>query len=315
MPAGSRRLRTSMAGLLNVAKPEGVTSRRVVDRVLSLVQPAKVGHAGTLDPMATGVLVVCIGAGTRMIPFVQEQRKIYRAEFLFGMRSDTDDVTGQVEVTPEIVEVSRDRLDAALPQFVGTISQVPPQFSAVRVGGKRAHERARRGEEMEISARDVDVYRLDVVEFAWPRLVLEIECGSGTYVRSIGRDLGEVLGCGAVMSGLVRTAIGDFRIEDAIEFDAIDRAAVEAALMPLTNALPRTPRAVFHDDDLARLRRGLRIARPDDLAGSDGDRVLCLSREGLMVAVAEVCEAGAMLQPKLVVPAEKSTEGDVPQPP
>ncbi|MCC7418948.1 MAG: tRNA pseudouridine(55) synthase TruB [Planctomycetaceae bacterium] len=300
MAAGKRR-RGSVDGLLNVAKPAGMTSRRVVDRVLSLVAPAKVGHAGTLDPMATGVLVICIGAATRLISFVQEQRKTYRAEFLLGRRSDTDDVTGQVEEVPGTTALPRATVEQALRRFVGRISQVPPQFSAVHVEGKRAHQLARRGKEVDIAPRDVDFYRIDVIDFEWPRLIVEIECGSGTYVRSIGRDLGNVLGCGGVMSALERTAIGSFQVSDALEFEALTRESITAGLRPIGDAIPGMPHVTVTDEDIVQMRMGQRVGTPTGPA-TEAPRVACYSGEGRLVALADTCDGGSRLQPTLVFP-------------
>ena len=300
MAAGKRR-RGSVDGLLNVAKPAGMTSRRVVDRVLSLVAPAKVGHAGTLDPMATGVLVICIGAATRLISFVQEQRKTYRAEFLLGRRSDTDDVTGQVEEVPGTTALPRATVEQALRRFVGRISQVPPQFSAVHVEGKRAHQLSRRGKEVDIAPRDVDVYRIDVIDFEWPRLIVEIECGSGTYVRSIGRDLGNALGCGGVMSALARTAIGSFQVSDALEFEALTRESIASGLRPIGDAIPGLPHVMVTDEDIVQMRMGQRVGTPTGPA-TEAPRVACYSGEGRLVALADTCDGGSRLQPTLVFP-------------
>jgi tRNA pseudouridine55 synthase len=301
MAAEKRRRRGSIDGLLNVAKPAGMTSRRVVDRVLSLVAPAKVGHAGTLDPMATGVLVICIGSATRLISFVQDQRKTYRAEFLLGKRSDTDDVTGVVEEVAGANPLPREAVEQALRPFVGTISQVPPQFSAVHVEGKRAHQLARRGKEVDIAPRDVEVFRIDVINYAWPRLTVEIECGSGTYVRSIGRDLGEALGCGGVMSALERTAIGSFALSDAMEFEALNRESIAAGLRPMGDAIPGMPRVPVTDEDIVEMRMGRRV---NAVAGpaTEGQAVACMSLNGRLVALAERCDGGGRMQPTLVFP-------------
>lgn len=301
MAAEKRRRRGSIDGLLNVAKPAGMTSRRVVDRVLSLVAPAKVGHAGTLDPMATGVLVICIGAATRLISYVQEQRKTYRAEFLLGRRSDTDDVTGRVETVPVETPLDRATVEAALRRFVGRISQVPPQFSAVHVEGKRAHQLARRGKEMDIAPRDVDVYRIDVIDYAWPRLLVEIECGSGTYIRSIGRDLGATLGCGGVMSVLERTAIGSFDVSEGLEFDTLNRESIASGLRPISDAIPGMPSVAVTDDEIVQMRMGQRVAMRSGVAPATS-RVACYSAAGRLVALTEACEGGARLQPTLVFP-------------
>jgi tRNA pseudouridine55 synthase len=208
-----------MIGLLNINKPTGKTSRDVVNHVQRLVRPAKVGHAGTLDPLATGVLVVCVGPATRLIQYVQQMPKRYRATFLLGCRSDSDDT--ELEVTPvDAPAATRSAIETALPNFVGTIQQRPPAFSAIKVKGKRAYDLARNGEQIQLEARPITIHGIDIVSYDYPELVLDIRCGSGTYIRSIGRDLAEQLGTAAVMSALERTEIGRFRATDAATLDS-----------------------------------------------------------------------------------------------
>ena len=243
-------------GLLNVNKPAGLTSRQVVDHVAKLVRPQKAGHAGTLDPLATGVLVVCVGKATRLIEMVQEQPKTYAASFRLGCQSDTDDVTGNMSEVAVTSEITRAQIEQALPAFCGQIRQVPPSFSAVHVEGKRAYDLARRGQEVAIEAREVEVHRLELTRFAYPELDLFIECGSGTYIRSIGRDLGQMLGCGAVMSALVRTRIGPFRIEDAVTLEQLNRETVDQYLLPPTSTLGGLPKYSASSADLHNIRAG-----------------------------------------------------------
>jgi tRNA pseudouridine55 synthase len=256
-------------GFLNIDKPQGLTSRSVVDHINRLLRERgfargslpKVGHAGTLDPMATGVLVVAIGHATRLIELVQSRPKTYLGSFLFGKRSDTDDVAGQVIEgdAARASELTRAELDAALAGFRGRIEQVPPAFSAVRVAGRRAYKLARRGEAVEIPAKTVEVHRLDVVRFEPPELTLDIECGSGTYIRSLGRDLGERLGCGAVMSALVRTRIGPFEQSRAISISDFTAESVVSELLPCAVAASHLPAYVCEESEMASLSHGLSI--------------------------------------------------------
>ena len=255
-----------MNGILNIDKPLGLTSRAVVDAVGRLLRELgftrgtlpKVGHAGTLDPMATGVLVVGVGDATRLIELVQSRPKEYRGTFIFGCRSDTDDVTGQVVAgdAARAATIPREELDAALAPFRGRIEQVPPAFSAVHVGGQRAYQLARRGEEVELPARTVEVHRLEVVRFEPPELMLDIECGSGTYIRSIGRDLGERLGCGAVMSALCRTRIGPFDLSQAIPLDQLTADSLASRLQPCSIAAAHLPAYVCDAEDIENLSHG-----------------------------------------------------------
>jgi tRNA pseudouridine55 synthase len=245
-----------MFGLLNIDKPAGVTSRDVVNRVARLVKPHKVGHAGTLDPLATGVLVLCVGRATRLVPYIQEQPKTYRAVFRFGCTSDTDDVAGDVIELSRAGEVTLDMLQAALPRFIGRIEQVPPRFSAVKIKGRRAYDLARRGKQPDLSPRTVEVHGIEVIKFTYPSLTLEIDCGSGTYVRAIGRDLGQAVGSGAIMTQLRRLRIGVFRVEDALDGNGLNRESVERALLPAALALAGRPCCTVTEPELSLLKHG-----------------------------------------------------------
>lgn len=258
-----------MNGFLNIDKPQGLTSRSVVDHVNRLLRDRgltratmpKVGHAGTLDPLATGVLVVAVGHATRLIELVQSRPKTYLGTFLFGKRSDTDDVSGQVVEgdAARAASIARTELDAALVEFRGSIEQVPPAYSAVRVEGRRAYKLARRGKEFQLQAKTVEIHRLDVVRFEPPELTLDIECGSGTYIRSLGRDLGERLGCGAVMSALVRTRIGQFEQSQAISIGDLTAESVVSELLPCAAASSHLPAYVCDESEMRSLSHGLSI--------------------------------------------------------
>jgi tRNA pseudouridine55 synthase len=301
--------KVSWHGLLNVDKPEGITSRKVVDHVLRLARPAKVGHAGTLDPMATGVLVVCVGAATRLISCVQEQRKTYLARFRFGCVSDTDDRTGQVTVVEHAVVPTREQVAAALANFCGEISQIPPQFSAVHVQGKRAYDLARAGKEISLQPRVVTVCRNIVLKYDYPDLELEIECGSGTYIRSIARDLGAMLGCGAVMEELRRTGIGPFDVSSAVSLDQLSAHGLEKHLLPTASAVVHLPRYQCTAEDVGEIVHG----RAVHLAGALGfatTRVALVTNSGELAALAECSEDGSRLEPTHVFarPAAKDAQ-------
>ena len=182
-----------------------MTSRRAVDLVERLARPAKAGHAGTLDPLATGVLVVCVGAATRLIEYVQRMPKRYRATFLLGRQSPTEDIEGEVTELPDAPIPTLDEIAAAAGRFVGRIAQRPPAFSALKVAGRRAYKLARAGQPPQLAPRPVEIFAAEIKSYQYPELVMEVECGSGTYIRSLGRDLAESLGTAAVMSALVRT--------------------------------------------------------------------------------------------------------------
>jgi tRNA pseudouridine55 synthase len=230
--------------------------------VQKLVRPEKVGHAGTLDPLATGVLVVAIGGATRLVEYVQQQPKKYLATFLLGRHSDTEDVEGQVVALADPPQPSREQLEAALPQFTGEIDQVPPAFSALKVAGQRAYALARRGEEVQLAARRVTIFGLRVIDFAYPALRLDIECSSGTYVRSLGRDLARAMGTEAVMSALVRTAICPFVLADAISADGLTSESITKQLHPAGAAVRHLLRVELDHGEVTELLHGRPLRRP-----------------------------------------------------
>jgi len=243
-------------GVLNLHKPADWTSRDVVNYVERRVKKLKVGHAGTLDPLATGVLVVAVGSMTRLVSYLQQHRKTYRAEFLIGKQSNTDDVAGEVVDLPNPVVPTLAQIQAVLPQFTGEIEQVPPLYSAVHINGQRAYHLARKGTDFEVPARKVTIHRLTALEYHYPRLRLEMECGSGTYVRSVGRDLGKLLGTAAVMQSLERTAIGPYTLENATPVQELTKENWQTFLTPQHLAVSHLPRLILEAEPLWRLARG-----------------------------------------------------------
>src|SRR4051794_215843 len=241
------RVRMPPFGVLNVNKPKGVTSRDAVDRVERLVRPAKAGHAGTLDPLATGVLVICVGQATRLIRFVQRMPKRYLTTFLLGHTSETDDIERNVVAIPNANVPTREAIDSLLPQFVGDIQQRPPAHSAIKIAGRRAYKLARKGAAFELAARTVTIHRIDVLRYEYPELELDIECGSGTYIRALARDLGAALGTAAVMSALERTAIGPFQIKQSIVLDRLTPETLMQNLQPAIAAVCDLPQLTLSD--------------------------------------------------------------------
>jgi len=272
-------------GILNLNKPAGVTSRRVVDDVQRLVRPAKVGHAGTLDPLATGVLVVCTGAATRLIEYVQQMPKSYTGTFLLGRQSPTEDVDGEVTELDSPPVPSRQEIETAVQAFVGQIEQRPPAFSALKVGGRRAYDLARRGKSVELRSRPVTIHRIEVAQYDYPTLTLHVECGSGTYIRSLGRDLAESLGTAAVMSGLVRTAIGRFRLEGAIDPSRLTEGNWTDFLLSPLCAVDALPRVELTSGEIARIRSGQDISRKESLSPSPRTQRAAVDTSGRLVAI------------------------------
>jgi len=250
-----------MFGLLNINKPPGCTSRDVVNRLQKLVRPEKIGHAGTLDPLATGVLVVAVGGATRLVEYLQQQSKSYLATFQLGRSSDTEDVEGKIVELPNPQQPTRTQIEAALPRFTGEIDQVPPAFSALKVGGRRAYALARRGEEVDLAARRVTIHRLELVEYAYPVLRLDVTCSSGTYVRSLGRDLARAVGTEAVMSALVRTAVGPFVLSEAISPEGLTSDSLPLHLQSAAKAVSHLARLQLEHGEVTELLHGRPIRR------------------------------------------------------
>jgi tRNA pseudouridine55 synthase len=287
-------------GLLVLDKPVGLTSRDAVDRAVKwFPRKTRVGHTGTLDPLASGVLVLCVGHATRLTEFVQDMGKTYVADVVLGACSATDD--GEGPISPVAVSRPPDRatVDGALAAFVGRIDQVPPAFSAAKVTGRRAYDLARRGADVALAARPIRIDAIDVLAFDFPRLRIEVRCGKGTYIRSLARDLGGSLGCGAYLGGLRRTRVGPFTPADAVPLDSTSDAA-RSLLMPPAAAVAGLPRIVMPAEAVAQLRNGLAV--PDPECHSAGSAVAVFDAGGTLVAIAAATDE-RMLRPVKVFPA------------
>jgi tRNA pseudouridine55 synthase len=282
-----------MNGLLVIDKPGGVTSRDAVNRVQRLLpRRTKIGHTGTLDPLATGTLVVCIGCATRLAEYVQAMDKSYASRFRLGATSTTDDADGEVRVNEAATPPSRDAIDAALARFVGVVEQRPPAFSALKVGGRRAHDLARRGDTVPLAVRPVRVDAIRVLHYDWPWLDVEIDCGKGTYIRSIARDLGEQLGVGGLVQTLRRTRIGPFTAEQGVSPDC-SLAEVERRVLPPLTALAGLPQIQLDRAAEERFRRGQSVP-----ATAAAGEVAVLDVSGELIGVGL---AGRELQPRIVL--------------
>ena len=277
-------------GLLNLDKPSGVSSRQVVNCVERFTRPARAGHAGTLDPLATGVLVVCVGAATRLVEYVQRMPKTYVGTFLLGRRSPTEDIEGEVTELSGPPIPSLDQLMAAARSFCGRIQQQPPAFSALKVGGRRAYDLARKGQPVPLAPRSVDIRRLEVRAYDYPLLTLEVECGSGTYIRSLGRDLAESLGTAAVMSALRRTAIGSFRVEEAILPERLHAGNWTDYLLPPLRAVELLPHVALSAEDVVRLRNGLTISKETVTAAE----IAAVDTAGQLVSILGPADSGTL---------------------
>ena len=286
-------------GLLLVDKPAGPTSHDVVAVARRALGTRRVGHTGTLDPFATGLLVLCVGSGTRLVEFLTGLPKRYRAGVRLGERTTTDDPEGDVEATSDAWRsLARSDVERALEPLRGAIVQTPSRFSAKKVAGTPAHYRARRGEEVELAPISVVVHTLDLLAWDPPALELDVRCSAGTYVRTLARDLGEKLGTGAHLRSLRRTEVGAFRVTDALDLDTLhDPDAVARAWIKPPAALAHLPHVQVGADDAARLAFGQSV--PFDAAqnaAADGPLVVLLGDE--LVAIAE--RAGERLMPRKV---------------
>ncbi len=280
-----------MFGFVVLNKPMGVTSRRAIDLVKKCVRPIKVGHTGTLDPIAEGVLVVALGPATRLTRFVQSLPKTYTAEFQFGVCSASHDT--ETELVPVAGEpFQREQLDKCLQQFMGQVSQIPPEYSAVKIGGKRAYKLARCGESFEIKPKNVMIHSTEVLDFCYPRCRLKIVCGSGTYIRSIGRDLGQALQSGAVMTSLFRHAVGPFQTEEALAESEISIENIKANLLRPSEVFADSIRCVFKPAQIDRLRNGLMFGARELGLPMDCDSWIAVDADEQLLAVFERHRSG-----------------------
>ena len=292
-------LKNAISGVLVIDKPIGLTSHDLVQIVRRGTNIRRAGHTGTLDPRASGVLVILIGPAVRLSEYVSASDKRYQAVVRLGVSTDTYDADGQVEHTAP-VNVTEAQFEAALKNFVGEIEQVPPPYSAVKVKGRKAYEMAREGEEVDLTPRKITVYNLELLEWAPPEAVIDVYCSSGTYVRSLAHDLGETLGCGAHLVGLRRTKSGRFTLRDAVPLrklkEHFDNGTWYQLLIPAAEALSDWPAIELTQAQVDTIRHGHRIAAE---VGA-GSRARGISEQGELVALMEHDEATAEWQPKKV---------------
>ncbi|MBX3567156.1 MAG: tRNA pseudouridine(55) synthase TruB [Rhizobiaceae bacterium] len=303
-----------VSGWVILDKPVGMGSTEAVSKIKWLFQAEKAGHAGTLDPLASGMLPIALGEATKTVPYVQDGAKVYRFAVAWGEERSTDDLEGPVTKSSDR-RPSLDEIGALLPKYTGVIMQTPPQFSAIKIAGERAYDLAREGETVEIPAREVEIGRLEIVETtAEGHTVFEIECGKGTYVRSLARDFGRDLGCYGHVATLRRTEVDPFTVEDLVALSELEAAAprrgeaaeddappsfkaLDSLLVDTLAALDCLPQVAVTDDVATRLRLGNSVILRGRDAPLDADEV-CATARGRLVAIGAV-EAG-MLKPKRV---------------
>jgi tRNA pseudouridine55 synthase len=302
-----------MDGLIGVDKPAGWTSHDVVARLRRVLMVRKAGHGGTLDPGATGVLLVGVGRATRFFPYLPGRPKVYRGTLRLGFATDTYDASGRpAEPVRPVGAIGPEGLAAAMAAFEGRILQTPPAFSAKKIEGRPAHRLARAGREVVLAPVEVVVDAFRLLDYHPPEAAFEVRCGPGTYVRSLAHDLGAALGCGAHLVSLVRTAVGTYRLEDCRPVERIEALAAEGRtaefLVPLERLLPETPRFELSPEDARRVLDG----RTVPTSGAAGERLepgmlaRLVDGEGRLLALARVDLEGTGLRPCLVLGPDRT---------
>jgi len=289
----SQEIKNAISGILVVDKPVGLTSHDVVDIIRRGTGIRRAGHTGTLDPRASGVLVVLVGPAVRLSEFVSAADKRYQAILRLGGSTDTYDAEGHFMRTPAPapVDVTEAQFEEVLQRFIGEIKQTPPPFSAVKVHGRKAYEMAREGEEVELAPRIINVYHLEVLEWTPPEVVIDVHCSSGTYVRSLANDVGAALGCGAYLVGLRRTKSGRFSLRDATPLRKLQEAFTAGNwyqyLIPAAEALAEWPGVELNPDQVEEVKHGHRVkAAPDTQPGL----VRGVSMAGELIAIMDLAQ-------------------------
>src|SRR5512134_3183256 len=292
MKVNSQDVKNAISGVLVVDKPVGMTSHDVVQAIRNGTNLRRAGHTGTLDPRASGVLVILVGPAVRLSEYVSASDKRYQAIIRLGSTTDTFDADGKLTQPAQPVNVTEEQFEKVLATFVGEIEQIPPPYSAVKVQGRKAYEMAREGEEVDLAPRKITVHHLEVLEWAPPEVVIDVHCSSGTYVRSLANDLGAALGCGAYLVGLRRTKSGRFSLRDATPLRKLQEAFHAGNwyqyLIPAAEALGDWPAVELNPDEVEGVRHGHRVkAKPDD---TKHQRVRGVSTQGELVALMELAQ-------------------------
>jgi tRNA pseudouridine55 synthase len=296
----SSNVNNAISGVLVVDKPVGLTSHDVVQIIRKGTNIRRAGHTGTLDPRASGVLVVLLGPSVRLSEYVSASDKRYQAVVRLGQSTDTYDAEGRITGGSSPVDISEEQFENELKSFIGEIEQVPPPYSAIKVKGRKAYDMAREGEEFDLAPRTIHVYNLDLLEWAPPEAVIDVYCSSGTYVRSLAHDLGEKLGCGAHLVGLRRTKSGRFTLRDAVPLrklrEAFDSGTWYQYLIPAAEALSDWPALELTSEQVESIRHGIRIQSP----ALQSNWARGINEQGELVALLEFDTETGEWQPKKV---------------
>jgi tRNA pseudouridine55 synthase len=299
-----------LSGILNIDKPPGMTSHDVVDAVRRVAGQRKVGHAGTLDPMATGVLLVCLGRATRVAEYLMAGQKRYRATIVFGATTDTYDAEGEITSSGGRTDFDRAEIALALARFVGTIEQVPPMFSALKQQGQPLYKLARQGKSVVREPRQVEIDHIELVDWAPSSLVIEVACSPGTYIRSLAHDLGQALESQAYLAALVRLASGEFTLQEAVSLGRLEEAfqhgQEDRYLLPLDEAFLDWPAMIVGADDARHIVHGQAVQGEPPTTGQAGGDLAgaplyrAYSLEGDFLAIMTYHAASGQWRPKKV---------------
>ena len=279
-------------GIINVYKEKGFTSHDVVAKLRGIVGQKKIGHTGTLDPDATGVLPVCLGKATKLCDLLTDKNKTYEAVLLLGKTTDTQDITGEVLEEKSTEALTEEKVREAIEGFIGDYEQIPPMYSALKVNGKKLYELAREGKVIERKARPVKILDIQILEIDLPKVRMEVSCSKGTYIRTLCHDIGEKLGCGGCMESLIRTRVSTFRIEDAKTLDEIETLKQEGKLaellVPIDAMFPFYPKITVKDDWKAFAKNGnpLDLKMLKEACGQDEEtQVRLYDKSGKFIAI------------------------------
>ncbi len=301
----SQDIKNAISGVLVVDKPVGMTSHDVVQVIRNGTGLRRAGHTGTLDPRASGVLVILVGPAVRLSEYVSASDKRYQAIIRLGGTTDTFDAEGRVTPSKDPLNITEAQFEEALKSFIGEIEQTPPPYSAVKVRGRKAYEMARQGEAVNLEPRKITVYHLEVLEWTPPEVVIDVHCSSGTYVRSLANDLGEKLGCGAYLVGLRRTKSGRFTLRDSVPLRKLQEAFAAGNwyqyLIPAAEALADWPAVELNPDEVEAVRHGHRVKAKT--ADTVHQKVRGISTQGELVALMELAsgeDGSPEWQPKKV---------------
>ena len=241
-----------LSGILIINKPQGWTSFDVVAKTRKTFNIKKVGHTGTLDPMATGVLLVCLGRATKLMQYMVKDEKEYVAEITLGATSNTDDAEGDLTEVKDPKEPSETELLSVIDEFVGEIDQMPPQFSAKKIKGKKAYELARQGKVVDLKPSRVTIHSIKLMDYKWPKFKIHVHCSSGTYIRSLARDIGEKLGTGGYLSSIIRTRVGNFNLTEAVPMETMNQNSI----LPMSKAVEHLPQKPLSEGEYRLLKNG-----------------------------------------------------------